>query len=276
MQEFTPNKNLRQFDQIVIVRSKKDLQTIDTTKLYYIDGQIDMNGQSIEYSENLVMKGHGSSISKLYSSQSGHTMFTNPPTGSNDLFLLDLDIEVTGENSKVFDLKDSDGTHTFNVNRVNFLNCSDLGCLENYRQGLELETSRFGGSPSLMLDGSWGGYSVTTCIVRNHIPSMKILKEREDIKEFISLYARPRNFVEIDQSWQNNIIQMIMRTIRIMSIEISKSDEEYEKLYANINNIKYKQLFLPNVLDNLYDDNPKNLLKLKKAAIDMVNEYYFK
>ena len=43
-----------------------------------------------------------------------------------------------------------------------------MGYLDGYRQGLEVGTGRFGGSPQLELRGTWvGGYKATTTIVRS-------------------------------------------------------------------------------------------------------------
>jgi hypothetical protein len=50
---------------------------------------------------------------------------------------------------------------------VNFNNCTSLWSISNYRQGLELNTGRFWGSPSLTLNWTWSwGYRCTTSIVR--------------------------------------------------------------------------------------------------------------
>jgi len=47
-------------------------------------------------------------------------------------------------------------------------NCSSLGTISGYRQGLEVGTGRFGGSPELTLAGTWlGGYFIDTSIVRS-------------------------------------------------------------------------------------------------------------
>jgi hypothetical protein len=43
-----------------------------------------------------------------------------------------------------------------------------LGLIDNYRQGFESNTGRFGGTPSLKLVGVWsGGYLVTSSIIKN-------------------------------------------------------------------------------------------------------------
>lgn len=142
--------------------------TIDSTKSYFIDGVIDMGDQAITVPPGgIEIAGFSFDISKLISSADNYEMFVSAPSSGNVL-MSDIDITVSGSSSQVFDLIDSDGLHAFEINRVNFTNCTSLGQLENYRQGLEIGTGRFGGSPSLILAGEWlGGYRLTTSIARS-------------------------------------------------------------------------------------------------------------
>jgi hypothetical protein len=64
-------------------------------------------------------------------------------------------------------LVDSDGTHAVEITNVNYSNCTSLGELDGFRQGLELNTGRFGGKPSLTLSGAMDGFRVTTSISRS-------------------------------------------------------------------------------------------------------------
>lgn len=156
-------------DTIVYVRQASDLSgALDSTKLYVIDGIIDMGTQSIEVPVGgLNIHGYTFDISGFTSSEDGYTLFTSPVGGSGNLLGLDFHVSVTGVGSKVFDLQDSDGTHAIEFQRVNYNGCTGLGEVDNYRQWLEDGTGRFGGQPSLTLTGAWsGGCLVTTSIVR--------------------------------------------------------------------------------------------------------------
>jgi hypothetical protein len=157
------------FDSIVVVKSASDFGVIDSTKCYHPDGIIDMGNVSINVpAGGINIKGSTFDVSKLISSEPNYTMFVSPLGGSGNVLGIDLAFEVTGANSKVHDLVGATGGEAIEYNRVNFNNCTSLGTITNYRQGLEAGTGRFGGKPELTLAGTWlGGYFITQSIVRN-------------------------------------------------------------------------------------------------------------
>lgn len=153
-----------------VVTTAADLSgTLSSDIEYFIDGVVDMGSQSIEIpSGGLNIRGYNFNVSKLISSENSYTMFTSPVGGSGDLLGSDYAIEVTGTGSKVYDLVSDTGFNAFEFGRVNYNDCTSLGSIDNYRQGLEIGTGRFGGNPSLELIGTWlGGYRITTSIVRS-------------------------------------------------------------------------------------------------------------
>lgn len=154
----------------IIVTQASDLAgTLDSTKQYFIDGIIDMGAQSIEVpAGGLNLDGYSFDLSKLTSSATGYTMFTSPIGGSGNLLGMDYAVEVTGAGSQVYNLVSATGFDAFEFSRINYNDCTSLGTIDNYRQGLEVGTGRFGGSPSLTLKGVWvGGYFIDTSIVRS-------------------------------------------------------------------------------------------------------------
>lgn len=154
----------------VIVQQASDLAgSLSSTVQYLLDGIIDMGSQSIEVPQGgLNLAGYNFDISKLTSSVSGYTMFTSPAGGSGNLLGSDYAVEVTGASSQVYNLISDTGDEAIEISRVNYNNCTSLGEIDNYRQGLESGTGRFGGSPSLKLTGVWiGGYFIDTSIVRS-------------------------------------------------------------------------------------------------------------
>lgn len=163
------------FQQMIIVTEASQLSgSLDSDKVYFIDGIIDMGAQSIEVpAGGLSIIGHTFDISGLISSEDNYTLFTSPVGGSGNLVMKDLGITTDGTNSQVFDLTDATGFNALEIVSVNYNNCTSLGTLDSYRQVLEEGTGRFGGTPELTLAGNWaGGYRASTTITRGIDNSM--------------------------------------------------------------------------------------------------------
>tara|TARA_R110000803_G_scaffold69058_4_gene131255 strand:+ start:858 stop:2150 length:1293 start_codon:yes stop_codon:yes gene_type:complete len=163
------NFNEIYLDNRVVVRQASDFGTIDSAKEYYLDGVIDMGATSIEVpAGGINIKGYDFNISGLTSSTAAYTMFISPVGGSGDILWQNFKIEVTGAGSQVLDLVGDTGVEAFEIDRINFNSCTSLGEIDDYRQGLETGTGRFGGTPNLILSGGWsGGYFIETSIVRS-------------------------------------------------------------------------------------------------------------
>ena len=171
------NQNFNQIysENIVICnQSNKDTTlggTIDSTKEYFLDGIIDMGTTQITVpNTGMTIRGYSFDLSGLTSSEDNYTMFISESIaiGSGNLLGFDYYVSVTGTSSKVYELYDATGFNAFEFQRINYIDCTSLGDIYEYRQGLETGTGRFGGSPSLTMHGIWlGGYRITTSIVRN-------------------------------------------------------------------------------------------------------------
>jgi len=144
---------------------------IDSTKEYFIDGKIDTGSTSIIVPPTgLSLRGYNFEVSGLFSTEDNYTMFVSESEiiGSGNFIGQDYNISVTGSSSKVYDLYDATGFNAFEFSRINYTDCTSLGDIYDYRQGLETGTGRFGGSPSLTLHGNWlGGFRISTSIVRS-------------------------------------------------------------------------------------------------------------
>lgn len=140
--------------------------TIDSTKEYFLDGIIDMTGVSVTVpSGGIDIRGYNNEISGLECADNTYTMFSGATSGN--VFMFDVHLEVTGTSSKLFDLVGNTGNEAYEVYNVNYNNCTSIGELDNFRQGLEGGTGRFGGTPSLILSGTWtGGFRISSSIVR--------------------------------------------------------------------------------------------------------------
>ena len=161
-------------NRIVCNQGNKDTTlggVIDSSKEYFIDGVIDMGSTQITIPPTgITLRGYSFDLSGLTSSQDNYTMFVSESIaiGSGNVLGEDYYISVTGASSKVYELYDATGFNAFEFQRINYLDCTSLGDLYDYRQGLEEGTGRFDGSPSLTLHGLWrGGFRITTSIVRS-------------------------------------------------------------------------------------------------------------
>lgn len=152
----------------IIVKSKEQLVNgLRSDVDYFIDGVIDMQGQSITVpAGGLYMSGHNFDISRLESSVDNYDMFISPSGGSGNILTRDMAISTSGVNSKVWNIYGVTGNEAIEFEKVNFNNCTSLGNILNYRQYLEVGTGRFGGTPELTFSGTWGGARISTSIVR--------------------------------------------------------------------------------------------------------------
>ena len=156
-----------QLDNRVIVKQASDFGTIDSTKQYFIDGVVDMSSTTIVVpSGGIHINGYGLDTSKLISTDNSFVLFTDS-SDSGNVLINNCTIEISGSSSSVFALTSNTGFEAAEFNIVNFDNCTSLGYLDGFRQGLETGTGRFGGTPELELRGTWlGGYRVVTSIAR--------------------------------------------------------------------------------------------------------------
>jgi len=155
----------------IVVTQASDLQgTIDSSKEYFIDGIVNLTGSNVQIQVpvgGISITGYNPEVSKLICTDTNYTMFTS--AGNNGNFIgKDFAIEVSGTNSKVFDISDSTSQAVFEITGVNFNNCTSLGTIESYQLGLETVTGRFGGTPELTLAGAWpGGYFIDTSLTKD-------------------------------------------------------------------------------------------------------------
>jgi hypothetical protein len=142
---------------------------IDSSKDYFLDGIINIGTNTIEVpSTGLTITGYSFDLSGIVTNENNAVIFSSPTGGSGNLLLENLLLEASGTNGKVYDLTDWNGFSAIELNRVNFINCTSLGVWNNYRQGLEVGTGRFGGTPTLELAGTMiGGMRVSTSITRS-------------------------------------------------------------------------------------------------------------
>ena len=173
-EDITTTKNIfakNILDNIVIVKQASDFGVIDSTKLYFLDGIINFTGTGLSIEipvGGISIDGYNFETSGITCSDDNYTLFTSPVGGSGEVLIDKGLITISGANSKVFDIKAATVTEGIEFVKVSFNNCTSLGVIEGYRQGLESGTRRLGGTPELTLDGNWaGGFFIETSIVRS-------------------------------------------------------------------------------------------------------------
>lgn len=154
---------------VVYITDKSQFDGIlSSEKLYVIDGVVDVGSTSIVVPEGgLNLSGLGFGISKLLSTEDNFTLFVDDGvTYSGDLFLTELDITVSGTGSKVFELDNNENFNAVEWNTVNFINCTSLGSLTDYRQGLSRNVAWISCSDGLTMSGNWsGGWAAIDSII---------------------------------------------------------------------------------------------------------------
>lgn len=160
---------IRDIDNEILIRRASDFGTIDSSKVYVIDGDVDMGTTSIVVpSTGIQIRGLGTVISKLRSTESAYTMFSNASSDSGDIFVSGVDIIVSGAGSQVFNLIDNDGTHNVELNDINFTGCTKIGILTDFRQFLIQRSFMLSCTGGWEFAGTWsGGARISTVLVRN-------------------------------------------------------------------------------------------------------------
>jgi len=158
-------------DNRVVVKAPADLSgSIDSSKLYIIDGIIDFSGTGFNITVpvgGFTYEGLGASVSMLKCTDDGYQMFVSPVGGCGNIEGGNCAIEASGVGSSVYAVTGATGSEAFEHNRVLWNNCSSMGYVDGFRQGLELNTVRFYGQPTLEFRGTWsGGYRQSTSLVR--------------------------------------------------------------------------------------------------------------
>lgn len=99
--------------------------------------------------------------------------------------------------------------------------------------------------------------------VRDHIATGWILDNFPDIKETISIYSRPEDFRAVKNDfYPKNVIKILERHIEITNVEISKNDEKIEDHLCKENGIKQTKIFLPRIMESVYDINKERVRKM--------------
>jgi hypothetical protein len=104
--------------------------------------------------------------------------------------------------------------------------------------------------------------------------SSLVLDLHDDIKEVVSIYPGPKPTVAGASDEVLGITGAIEWTIDTMLRDVLSNDIIIEKDLCDHRGIELKQIFLPDVLKNLYDTDPERLLELKEKSIKEVQKHF--
>ena len=259
------------------------LSNIDSSKEYFIDGIIDIGAfQIVVPVTGITLTGYSFDISGLVSSEPNYTMFVSESEviGSGNLLGTNYFIQVDGSKSKVHNLYDSNGTHAIEYNKVNFINCSSLGDLHNYRQYLETGTGRFGGKCDLFFNGAMNGARISTSIARGTASNVALFREGVSLTfsgRFITDINADLNtlgalFDFSDTNFTNDESLIIKGAFVTRNGLINASDTT---IYPNIDNTSVKSLWSDNTgLPNTTKYIKGVVTTEVETVISAINTYY--
>lgn len=182
-------------DQVAVNEGIFDTAIRSDTR-YVIDGSITIpSGTNIILNDTVnYITGLGLYLSGIVCTEAGATLFT-APDGCGQCFINNCFISVTGIGAKVYNLTDATGTKNMIQQNVLYLNCTSLGTLGGFLQGLEESTARLGGTPSLLFTGAWtSGYLITNSIARSLTNSTYSIFECDSGMTFGSRFKGNPNF----------------------------------------------------------------------------------
>lgn len=103
--------------------------------------------------------------------------------------------------------------------------------------------------------------------VRDHIGTAWILKRYQGVTESVSLYSRPEDFQVLPEEFSDrNLLKILARYVDITNTEVSKNDEWMEDAICRERNIRQHKVFLPRVMDSVYDTDPGRLQQVYQAG----------
>lgn len=140
---------------------------LDSNKVYMLDGIIEMGATQITVPQGgLVIQGFDTGLSGITTSESGHTLFIDDGTFSGALSLRNLFVTVSGGGAQVFGLDNGGNGNSIQLTNFNFIGCTSLGIIDNYRQALWSVVAVADCTDGVTLEGTWsGGVALLTTII---------------------------------------------------------------------------------------------------------------
>ena len=178
---FTPQEK----DNEVIIKTVDDIPTtIDSGKVYFIDGFIDIGATEITVpTGGMYVSGHGYGISGLYSTEDNHTMFkTGAGTYAGDVIITGCTFYTTGTNSKILDYDNDSNNSAIEFNSCNLgvfgpNTTTSLGEIANVRILRTGDFAAINYNEGLTVSGDMGGVILNDGILLANVAGTTFLKE---------------------------------------------------------------------------------------------------
>lgn len=168
--DYSSYYDLKSQGRIICNQANKDTTlggVIDSTKEYFIDGIINMGNTQIKVPPlGIQIKGYSFALSGLITDENNHVLFVNQLPTCGNVVMSDLYISVNGSSSEVYGLI-NDGSGFFVNSGMAYYDCTSLGQLIQFQQGLEENVTKVGGRPFLVLSGEWDGWKANSVLIRN-------------------------------------------------------------------------------------------------------------
>ena len=118
--------------------------------------------------------------------------------------------------------------------------------------------------------------------VRDHSPTNKVIGSEVyngKIKQSATIFSRPEKLEQIlnpkDFDKKIDLVRVLSRYVDITNAEVSKSDKDKEaEIIAKRKIIDRGTVYLPKVMDHVYDITPQKLKQLYDAGRNAVDQYW--
>ena len=149
------------FDNAIIVKSITQLTEapIDSSKVYYIDGNFTFNTTITVPVGGLVLQGLDALKSSLIYTGSG-TAFQSAEGGCGSVVFEKVTLGNPVPGSKLVDLTGATGAEFFTTRTVLIFNSQDYGEITDFSGLLSINCARIAGKPSLTLSGTWNTLNI--------------------------------------------------------------------------------------------------------------------
>jgi len=115
------------------------------------------------------------------------------------------------------------------------------------------------------------GYTYFDGGLREHAASSYLLSP--GVNKCVTIYSRPEDPFCKSTNWNRNLLSVHKRTLDILQGELSISDAIIENLTCKAYGIELFQVYLPRVLESLYDVDKERLKKLYEISYKLGTNY---